>query len=384
MSHYKMFMEQQHRDFFKLSLKEQDELKRANPDWGEKYELLLYRVVFGLSGYPLEELNEMEVDLTKELEFNKEKLKYFGSGEDSFQLISGYEDKSSSDYGTLYDFDHGLYLKQAEATKKTLGKDAPVAPDYHLVLLDVFARGLVEDEDGNKDFKYIFINALETYIAAEMESESIEIIEHLVPHEYIETSEYGKRIEENEESYNLLSYTVDANGKEYILKDLQQAARDYLGEKEKEIRQALHKNNVHKVFVKEIKDEFGDEMYYFVTTPETAKKVEFDKWNESMKMVLDPDFTQVDEWVLEEVLAFKDFLVEKYKELEENFDPTIKRMDYHKPVEIAVTDEHLRVLADMVEAAEYEAENEAELKAAKEKLEKKSNFKVVKKNNEEG
>lgn len=383
MSHYKMFMEQQHKGFFDLSLKEQEQLKRSNPKWGEKYEVLLYKLIFGLSGYSIEELNEMELDPVKELEFNKQKLKYYGSGEDLFQLVSGYEDKTSSEYGTLYNFDHGLYKKQLEATKKALGDAAPTPAKYRLVLLDVFARCMIEEEDGSKEFKYLFINSLETYIAAELESESIEIIEHLVPHEYIETSEYGKRIEEGEESYNLLSYTVDAGGKEYILKDLQQAARDYLGQKETEIRAALSNNEVHKVFLKEIKDELGDELYYFVTTPEAAKKIEFDRWNKSMKLVLDPDFSQVDDWILEETLLFKDFLIAKHKELEENFNPNIKRMDYHKPVEIAVSDEHLRVLADMVEAAEYEAEHEAEIKAAKEKLEKKNRFKIVKPNQED-
>lgn len=378
MSHYRMFMEQQYNGFFKLSLAEQEDLKRKNLAWADKYELLLYKVHFGLSGYTIDELNDMDVDEKQELEFNKDKLKYFGSGEDLFQLISGYEDKLPSEYATLYDFDHGLYLKQQAATKKALGKNAPKPSEYDLVLLDIYARGMIENEEGGKDFKYLFINSLATYIAAEMESESIEIIEYLVPHEYIATDNYGKKIEEGDDSYNLLSYTVDANGKEYILKDLQKAARDYLLEKEMEIRASFKKNELHKVFVKEVKDEYGDEVYYFVTTPEAAKKMEFYHWNKSLKQVKDDDFEQVDQWVLEEVLVFKDFLLAKHKELEESFDPSIKRMEYHKPVEMAISDEHLQALSDFIEAESYAKENQEEIDKAKEKLEKQSKFRVVK------
>ena len=118
MNYYETFMEEKVPKFFELSKKEQDLMKKDNPEWNEEYELLLYSVICNLRG-DLNKLYEAELDPIVELEFNKEKLKYNGIGDNNLQIIGHFDDdKSTIDYETLLDYDKDIYDMRVKITQE--------------------------------------------------------------------------------------------------------------------------------------------------------------------------------------------------------------------------------------------------------------------------
>lgn len=326
MNYYETFMEEKVPNFFELSKKEQDLKKKENPEWENEYELLLYSVICNLRG-DLKKLYEAELDPIVELEFNKEKLKYNGTGDNNLQIIGHFdEDKSTIDYETLLDYDKDIYDMRVKMTQELLKTNNPPKEEYRLQLLDVMGRAELTNKEGQKEFKYLFFNSIADIFESEVERAGIELISELIPHEYEAISE-GEVLSKNPQDlddYNLLSYkVVAADGKEqFVLK-----IRDYAIEKMEEItKEALSyfkSNEIHKVIKMEVDMEDGCEVYYYFTTEQAAGSIRLEHWESDCKKYEIDTMSDYAFVLKEAVKKMEKYINEKYNELMENFNPDI-------------------------------------------------------------
>ena len=355
MEHYRLFMEQKHSGFFNLSLIEQDKLKKANPEWGEEYELLLYSSICKLKG-KLPDLEELELDPFVELEFNKAKLKYYGVGKDNFQLIVQFdENKTTLDYDSVLSFDKEGYNARVAYTQQILGTDAPPANPYYLQLIDVYARANVTGENGIKDFKYVFLKPLSEVIAVELEKTGLDKITELLPHEFERTAVSEKRSESDSPSaINILSYKVvtKEKGKEILIVKLRDFATNLIQKYTNKVSAYLEDNDINKVIVKELEMEDGDEYFCYFTSSKVAEKVKFQDFEATLapyKIDNMIEFKDLFETTLDE---FEAELIEEYERLLEDFDPSIKVMEAALNVQVQVTNEELDALEFLAEESD--------------------------------
>ena len=355
MDHYRLFMEQKHSGFFDLPLIEQDKLKKAHPEWGEEYELLLYSSICKLKGR-LEELEELELDPFVELEFNKAKLKYYGIGKDNFQLIVPFDEgKTTLDYDSVLSFDKENYDERVAYTQKILGTDAPPAHPYYLQLTDVYARAHVTGENGRKEFKYVFLKPFSEVISVELEKTGLDKITELLPHGF-ERNKIGEKLSDSDSpsATNILSYKVVAEekGKEMLVVKLREFATNLIQKYTNKVSAYLEDNDINKVIVKELEIEEGNEYFCYFTSSKVAEKVKFQNFEETLspyKIDNMLEFKELFETTLDE---FEAEVVKEYDCLLEDFDPSIKVMDAALNVQIQVTNEELDALEFMEEESD--------------------------------
>lgn len=355
MDHYRLFMEQKHSGFFDLPLIEQDKLKKAHPEWGEEYELLLYSSICKLKG-KLSDLEELELDPFVELEFNKAKLKYCGVGKDNFQLVVQFEDgKTTLDYDNVLSFDKEEYDARVAYTQKILGTDAPPAHPYYLQLNDVYARAHVTGEDGIKEFKYVFLKPFSEVISVELEKTGLDKITELLPHGF-ERNTIGEELSESDSpsATNILSYKVVAEeeGKEILIVRLREFATELVQKYTNKVSAYLEDNDINKVIVKELEVEDGDEYYCYFTSSKVAEKVKLQDFEATLapyKIDNMLEFKDLFETTLDE---FEAEVIAEYERLLEDFDPSIKVMDAALSVKVQATNEELDALEFIAEESD--------------------------------
>jgi hypothetical protein len=348
-------MEQKHSGFFDLPLIEQDKLKKAHPEWGEEYEILLYSSICKLKG-KLSDLEELELDPFVELEFNKAKLKYYGVGKDNFQLVVQFDDgKTTLDYDSVLSFDKEGYDARVAYTQKILGTDAPPAHPYYLQLTDVYARAHVTGEDGIKEFKYVFLKPFSEVITVELEKTGLDKITELLPHGF-ERCTIGEKLSDcdSPSAKNILSYKVVAEeeGKEILIVKLREFTTELIQKYTNKVSAYLEDNDINKVIVKELEMEDGDEYFCYFTSSKVAEKVKLQDFEATLapyKIDNMLEFKDLFETTLDE---FEAEVIAEYERLLEDFDPSIKVMGAALSVQVQATNEELDALEFMAEESD--------------------------------
>lgn len=376
MSHYNIFMNNKHQGFFDLSLDEQEKLKAANPIWATEYETFLYRNVCKISSGTLDEMDRMSIEKNVELEFNKHKLYYHGVGVNNFQIITPLMGGTTTrSFNTLFDYDSTWFEATAEATRKYTGKE-PEA--YRPQLLDVYCRAQMGEE---KEFRYLFLRSAAAKIGAVLEDESVKLLETLIPHEYVSSVPDDSEIETVEEegvNYNLLSYELDANGQEGVLLELKERTTRYIVNMESHYSKKFEKENINIIWTEEFEDKYGDEIFYYFSTPVTLKQAELRNWEASIADIVEDDVTLLNNMQDLEIAKLSAFIQMEYEDIIENYTPELEKK-HNKKVTMAITDDHLDLLSEALEEDEEEKEKALFEKEQKELENKKAQFTVIKK-----
>ena len=254
------------------------------------------------------------VSLTDLNPLNWARLLTTGIGEDYIHLNECMaEGKTLLDFPTLYDYDYADYLFQEEARKRDFPDYGGIA--YYAYQHPSWVRLLIHEQ-----FYYSTFTSLATYVLDEIESAGEEIIQQLIPHEYVDGKNHGKQ----EQGGFLWDVKIDAAGQEAQLDELR--SRWYGYQRKRWL--ALSKSNVQRppaVYVHD-KDWNDDPHRFFVFTNErTLKQIRWRHFLSDCKSLV-ADYAEVEKFVAEEIDRANSWLLENLRDIQENFNPAVVKL----------------------------------------------------------
>ncbi|MCU7959272.1 MAG: hypothetical protein KZQ58_04590 [gamma proteobacterium symbiont of Bathyaustriella thionipta] len=258
------------------------------------------------------------VSLTDLNPLNWARLLTTGIGEDYIYLNECMaEGKTLLDFPTLYDYDYADYRFQEEARKRDFTDYDGI--EYFAYQHPSWVRLLIQDQ-----FYYATFTSLATYVLDEVDSACVEIIQQLIPHEYVDGNNHGKQ----EQGGFLWDVKVDAAGQEAQLDELR--SRWYGCQRERWL--ALSESNVQRLTAVYVhnKDWDDDPHRFFVFTNErTLKQIRWCQFLSDCNSLV-ADYAEVEKLLAEEIGRANEWLLENHRDIQENFDPTVvKLLKFH-------------------------------------------------------
>ena len=256
-----------------------------------------------------------------------------GIGEDYIYLNEHMADgKTLLDFPTLYDYDYADYVCQEKLRKQEFVDYKGI--DYYAFQHPSWVRLLIQER-----FYYGTFTSLSTYMIDEIESAGNDVIRQLIPHEYVDGKNHGKR----EKGGFLWDIEIDAAGRELELDELNRRWFAY----QHQCRMALCEANVQRpsrVYVCD-KDWDDDPQRVFVfTNEETLKQIRWRHFLSDCEPLM-AEYTEVEALLVEEVERANAWLVESYQDIQENFDPTVVKL--RKKRKIIISEDALDDLEEM-------------------------------------
>jgi hypothetical protein len=338
-------MSNKQNDFFSLPESEQERIKSENPEWGHDYERVLYRSISNLKDMDLDDMHMTEIPKDEELKFNAERLMFYGVGKENLQIISPMlKGKETKDFTTLYDYDYAFYDARVKAMKDITTDLA----EYRPQLLDVYVN-LNLHGDKNK-LRSLFVRTASDKICACMEDEAVALVESLIPHEYESLSDMAEHIEEQGQNFNLLKYRLNANGKEVLLKRLQNSMQKYINNAEMRLSAKFENENIDVIWFEELEWKGDKEIFYYFSNSNMLKKAVLRDFSNSIEEYAENNLKFLHEIQDQEIAKCLLFLKDEYEVLLENFDPNVLSMDeLNNEVAVMISDEQFDELVDALD-----------------------------------
>lgn len=227
------------------------------------------------------------------------------------------EGKTLLDYKTVYDYDLMDYEFQEEFRKKNAKVDYEIKP-YNLYLSGIWCRFF----DENKVFHYSTIESISKHVYWSIESAIHEEIEKLIPHEYVSGKDDGK--EEN--GGYILDLKLSANGKEREYEELRDRAYKYQKEVYNSLEVELHGTDKDApiLYIKRYISDYDKDSHFDIIVKNVAAAKHLELNNLLSKAYeIEGDYKEVEDIKEKYVKKAKEFVQKEYKDIEENFDPTI-------------------------------------------------------------
>ncbi len=193
-----------------------------------RIDAVLLQELMGISCSP-EEAREIwkNVPLTELDPLNWAKLLTTGIGEDGIWLNESMaEGTSLLDFDTVYDYDFADHLFQEQANKREFSDYQ--GREYCALRFSSWARLIIEDQ-----FFYATLYSLAGYLTTRLEDNGHDLIQTLIPHDYVEGNAHGKQ----EEGGFRWDMQVDAGGQEKQLDELTGRWHQYLQQRWEELSQ---------------------------------------------------------------------------------------------------------------------------------------------------
>jgi hypothetical protein len=142
-----------------------------------------------------------------------------GIGDDYFWLNESLGEKSMLDFSTLRDYDYWDHCFQEEARKTESPEYVP--KEYRGALYLAWGRLFIDNK-----FYYATLSMAAGHILCAMEESGEEHLEKLIPHQYVDGKQHGKRRGHG----TIYDKVVDAQGMEGQLKELRDRFYQYLAD----------------------------------------------------------------------------------------------------------------------------------------------------------
>lgn len=274
-----------------------------------------------------------DVPLTDLNQLNWARLLTTGIGEDYIYLNeSMVEGKALLDFPTLYDYDYADYLFQEEAHKRDFTDYKGI--EYFAYKYSSWVRLLIQEQ-----FYYATFTSLATYALDEIESAGNEIIDQLIPHEYVDGENHGKR----KKGGFLWDVKIDAVGQEGQLDELR--SRWYGYQRERWL--ALSESNVQRLPAVYVHDKDWDDdphRFFIFSNERTLKQIRWRHFLSDCEPLL-TEYAEVEKLLAEEIDRANAWLVENHRDVQENFDPKVVKL--RKKHTIIMTESALDDLSKM-------------------------------------
>ncbi|MEE8058168.1 MAG: hypothetical protein V3T17_10085 [Pseudomonadales bacterium] len=255
-----------------------------------------------------------DIPLTDLNRLNWGSLLATGVGEDYMYLNECMaEGKTLLDFPTLHDYDYADYLFQEQARKR----DFPdyKGADYYAYRYPSWVRLLIQGQ-----FYYSSFLSLATYALDEIESAGNEVIHHLIPHDYVDGKNHGKK----EKNGFLWDVKIDASGQEAQLDELK--SRWYTYQQERWLELSETNKHLSPVVYTQDKDWDDDPHRFFIFTNEaTLKQIRWTHFLSDCEPLM-ADFSVVEELLVKEIEQATSWLTENHRDIQDNFDPTVVKL----------------------------------------------------------
>ena len=174
---------------------------------------------------------------------------------------------------------------------------------------------LIQDQ-----FYYATFTSLATYVLDEVESAGNEIIQQLIPHEYVD----GKNLGKQEQGGFLWDVKIDAEEQEAQLDELRSRWYGYQRKRWLELSES-NAQRPPAVYVHD-KDWDDDPHRFFVFTNErTLKQIRWRHFLSDCKSLV-AEYAEVEKFLAEEIDRANVWLLENHQDVQENFDPTVVKL----------------------------------------------------------
>jgi hypothetical protein len=266
-----------------------------------------------LRDLPLEKLNIL----------NWAKLFTNGIGDDMVFLNESMgEDTSLLDFKTLYDYDFNDHLFQEQANKKEF-RDYQ-SRDYYALRFSCWLRLIIDDR-----FYYATLYSQAGYLIEQLEDIGHDIIQTLIPHDYIDGKDHGK----SEKGGYLWDMQVDANGQEKQLEELQSRWHQYTQQRWLELSQATARSTPA-IYMVDI-NQHGEQHRNFIFNNETAlKQIRWRHFLSDCEQIK-ADHKKITGMEHEELVQAESWLRQTHEDIMKNFDPDVIKLRKKRKVIVA-------------------------------------------------
>ena len=243
-----------------------------------------------------------------------------GIGEDYIYLNESMaEGKSLLDFTTLYDYDYNDHLFQEAARHRDFPEYE--GADYYAWHHPSWARLLIDGQ-----FYYATLLSLATYFMDEIESAGDELIEKLIPHQYVRGAEDGKPVRGG----FLWDMKLDAGGQEGQLDELRN--RWYAYQKQRWIDLSKTFNQSPPAVYVQDKDWDDDPHRFFIfNNAEVLKHIRWRYFLSDCRPFM-AEFSMLSEYLAQEIDRATSWLAESHQEIMKNYDPTVVKLKKKKKI----------------------------------------------------
>jgi len=286
-------------DFFGWGGEKQNEYRINTPEKDdEAIREKLYRKLFDLDA------SDEDIDLTPDqsLIYNKESLKFHGLGASLFFLNEHMGKESLLDFKTWFNYD-----KNDHAYQESNGENPiTVVSEYKGTIYSRWARMLVDGE-----FFYVTLNTKFGYIYSALDSVSHDVISELIPYEFKEGPNNGRKVKGGFE----WDYFQDANGKEKELTELTKKSYEYINKRLEYLKELCFINDDSEIYMIDITEKDNDPSMDIVASgPKVMGKINFLTFFEDCKKHKVSNDRLLEE-TKKEVALFKNYLIKESERL---------------------------------------------------------------------
>jgi len=264
-----------------------------------------------------------DLPISKLDNINWAKLLTSGIGDDYIFLNESMaENESLLDFNSLYDYDYNDYLFQEQANKAEF-KDYE-SRDYYALRFSCWARLIINDQ-----FYYATLYSLADYLTDKIEDISHDYIEMLIPHEYVEGKENGKRVKGGFR----WDMKTDAAGLEKQLDELNSRWYHYTQQRWLELSKASVQDSPA-VFIEDVNQDGELNRNFIFNNEKVLKQIRW-KYFIADCEPLTAEFAVVTDRAEHEVKRAEIFLQETHEDIMKNFDPKVVKLKKKMKVVVA-------------------------------------------------
>lgn len=308
---------------------EAQERYRANMPDDDKFRIrqIVVNVLFGVKAATRDDLETALAAFDDEqyLLLNSTMLQLTGIGDDFFFLNEYFaENTSLLDYETIYDYDYADYVFQESMRQQ----DNPnyVAKPYRGSLYFGWARLQI-----NGVFHYVNLCILAGYVHSKLEEFGYDKINMLIPHEYVDGKNHGKR----EGQGSLFDMRIDAGGLESQLDELKDRYYRYLSTRFESLLDTYHANANKRVYQIDDNQETEPHRDFIFTDITALQTVRFKHFMKDCNTI-QADPVELKALLEQEYQAADDFLEHGHQDIMANFDPKIVK--FRKKMKVIISD----------------------------------------------
>jgi hypothetical protein len=321
-------------DYFALSETERENYRlKLNTENEFRIRQTILKELFSISVDTTEELDSVldTFDDSQHLLLNSTLLPLQGIGEDNV-FLNEYlpTDVTLLDFNTVGDYARDDHRFQEQARKQE-------DPEYKIRTYrgDIYRCWARLTIDGT--FHYADISSLAGYLTDILDEAGFDRIEELIPCQYIDGPDHGKR----EETGYVYDKRLDADGLEGQLQALRDRYYAYMRERYEALLDRFNTSPATSVYMLDRTRDNEPHMDFVFSDATAQDAVRFRNFvSDCRRIAGDP--AEVDNLIKQERRLALDFLANTYKDIMDNFDPTIVKL--HKKRKIILANEKLKEL----------------------------------------
>jgi len=314
-------------DYFALSETEREKYRLHLSTENEfRIRQTILKELFGIAVNTTGELDSIldTFDDSQYLLLNSTLLPLQGIGEDNF-FLNEYlpTDVTLLDFNTVGDYAHDDHRFQEQARKQEdpYYKIRPYRGDIHRC----WARLTIDHT-----FHYADISSLAGYLTDMLDELGFNRIDELIPYQYIDGPEHGKR----EGKGHIYDKRLDADGLEGQLQALRNRYYTYMRERYEALLDRFNISPTTCVYMRDQTRDNEPHMDFVFSDATALDTVRFRHFISDCRCIAG-DPAEVDNLIEQEKHLALDFLANTYKDIMDNFDPTVVKLRRKRKIILA-------------------------------------------------